>query len=234
DVITRNAHKVWHNPRKSWIFDPQKVAEQKETEIETILRQDFQFNLQGNGEENPAKRFSFNAKHLVDNYQGDPRKLIEHKNIDQARARLMEFKGIGTGIANLFIIYMIDRKLASPIDPENAFLKVDIHKGRIPINCEAVTPTNAEIYRDESYVRTLERAYREICKKNKLDPHILDAVLWVIGSKGCARNDYSHCQMECPLFENCAGNTPEDKETGRYLVEINGVKTDSRRRQGQL
>lgn len=234
NIITRNAHRVWARQSDRWIFEPLEVAETEDiSKIERILREGFQFNLQSIGESSPAERFLHNAQLLVRDYDGDPRNLIQYNTVAQARKNLMEFKGIGTGIANLFIIYLLDRQLASPRDPENALLKVDVHKGRLPINCGAVTPTNGEIYRDDSYVKTLERAYWKICRKNNFDPHVLDAVLWVIGSEVCARNDYTNCGMNCSLFSICGGNTPEDKKTGRYVVNVNGERVDSRRNRGQ-
>lgn len=233
-IIIRNARYVWGIQSDRWIFDPHEVVQHLESKIERIIKKGFQFNLKSEGEETPAERFLYNARMLVRDYEGDPRNLVKDRTVAEARERLMKFKGIGTGISNLFIIYLLDRQLVSPLDPENALLKVDVHKGRLPINCGAVTPTNEEIYRDESYVKTLEQAYWRVCRKHEFDPHILDAVLWIIGSNGCARNDYSHCKMNCPLFGECEGNAREDKDTGRYLVlNAKGDRIDARRGQGQ-
>jgi len=234
DLITRNAHAVWGDPRKNWMFQPERVADANYSDIEDILMRDFQFNLQSENEDSPATRFRNNADLLIRKYGGDPREIVDGSKVGQARRNLMEFQGIGTGIANLFIIYLMDRKLACPSDPENALLKVDVHKGRIPVNCGAVTPTNGEIYRDERYADDLEKAYHSICKKHGFDARRLDAALWAVGSKGCARQDYTHCRMVCPLFDLCEGFTPEDKKTGRFLVyDENGKRIDTRRYKNQ-
>jgi hypothetical protein len=230
----KNALRIWDEKSKNWIFNPREVAQRSLPEIEEILTGDFQFNLQGLNEEPPEERFLFNAKHLVDNFGGDPRNLIRYNTVKQARDNLMEFKGIGTGISNLFIIYLMEREIISPRDPENALLKVDVHKGRIPINCGAVRPTNGQIARDEFYVDTMEKAYREVCRKYDLDAKILDAALWVIGSEICAKRNYGLCNLACAAFTFCEAYTPEDKETGRYTVLTrDGERIDGRRNKSQ-
>lgn len=227
--IIANARKTWEKPSKKWIFNPNEVSRRELPEIEDILLRDFQFGLKGKNEETPGKRFFDNAKLLVKAFDGDPRNLIKYNHIEQARKNLMEFKGIGSGIANLFIIYLMERGIAFPRDPESAYLKVDVHKGRIPINCGAVNPTQNEIARDDTYVRVMEHSYRAICHKENLDVKTLDASLWVIGSEICPRKDYSVCRRECPLVDLCKGPVPEDKKTGRYVVlSVDGLRTDSR------
>lgn len=219
--IIRNAQRAWSIPDKRWIFDPFKVAIAPLSEIERIVKDDFQFNLQSNGENTPAERLKFNNILLMTDYDGDPRNIVAYKTVAQARHSLMEFQGIGTGIANLYLIYLMHRKIAFPRDPDNAFLKVDLHKGRLPINCDAVKPTNGQIYRDESYVRRMEHEYREVCRQHRLDVKETDSALWVIGSEGCAKQDYTHCKLGCPLFNLCRANAPEDKSTGRYVIYDN-------------
>jgi len=251
DQITLNAHKLWYNPKTKWFFNPNEVASRPPEKIikaeQTLfgpldskerfhgpltraIRGNMQFALQSTNENAPEVRFHNNALRLIKDYDADPRNLIKYKTIDEARAHLMRFEGIGTGIANLFIIYMIDRALALPFNSQNALLKVDIHKGRIPINTRSVIPTNHEIYRDEPFVTTLESAYHEICIKNSLNPSILDASLWIIGSELCAKQDFNYCKS-CPLYENrCEANVPENKNTGRYVIlTSDGKPIDSRK-----
>ncbi|MDO8459895.1 MAG: hypothetical protein Q7S74_02195 [Nanoarchaeota archaeon] len=233
-IIMENATKVWYSPKKNWIFDSSKVCQAKEALVEQIIRRDFQFNLQGRREAPPVERFCNNAKLIVEKYDCDPRNLIKDNTVEQARKNLIEFEGIGSGIANLFIIYMIERNIALPKDPHNALLKVDIHKGRLPINCNAIIPHNGEIHRDSSYTDKLEKAYREICQSHKLDSITLDDTLWIIGSEICAKMDYTQCKMNCPLFNICEANTPEDRNTGRYIITKNGKRIDSRKHKEQL
>lgn len=234
DEIAMNSKIVWHDHHRRWFFDPLRVVLAPVGEIEKVMKRGFKFNLQGLNEETPSERYQFNARKLLAEYDGDPRNMIAYNTVAQARANLMEFKGIGTGIANLFIIYTIDRGIAVPRDPKNALLKIDIHKGRFPISCGAVTPEDSEIYRDDVYVRVLEKAYWNICEKNGLDPTILDAALWALGSKGCNRRDYTVCQMGCAIAESCLGVVPEDRSTGRYVIlDPSGRRHDLRKGKGQ-
>lgn len=231
--IMINAHRAWYNPNEKWIFDPFRIAIASEKDVEKVLKGTFQFNLQGKNEVSPAIRYKNNASLLLKEYDGDPRNLINYKTIEESRKHLMRFEGIGTGIANLFLHYLGDRQLAVPIDPQNGLLKVDIHKGRLPINVGAVTPINGEIARSDKYVGTMEHAYHRICKKNNLDPKKLDAALWLIGSLGCAKNELAFCHLKCPLYSTCLGNTSENQNTGRYEVLIGGKRVDTRKGKGQ-
>ena len=216
--IILNGQTAWHNQKTRWIFDPFRVAIAPEDEIGKILRRIFKFNLKSYNENPPETRLRNNARRLMRDYDGDPRNIIIYKRVSEARRHLMQFEGIGTGIANLFIHYMIDRSLASPIDPENSLLKVDIHKGKLPIITGVTKPFGTEIYRDDPFVSVHEQAYSSISKQHGINPSLLDAALWVIGSQGCKRNDYSVCQNNCPVFHNCSGNIRENKNTGRYIV----------------
>lgn len=233
-VIIRNANRVWLDPRKKNIFDPSMVRGMGYEDVREILEEDFQFALQSRGESPPAERFKDNAELLVRLYGADPRNLIRYNTVEQARANMMEFQGIGTGIANLYLMWSMERRLAFPRDPENALLKVDVHKGRLPANCNAVEATNHEIPRDERFVDTMEQAYWQVCREKELDAQKVDSALWIIGSEGCARNDYVHCQRVCPLSGLCEANTPENRNTGRYVVRNEkGERLDSRRQRGQ-
>lgn len=232
--IMRNGLRTWSDPSKRWFFDSRTVVNRTENELEAIMRTDFQFNLQGVNEETPAQRFLYNANLLHNEFDDDPRNLVDKKTVAEAREQLKRFKGVGTGIANLFMIYLMDREIASPSDPYNALLKVDVHKGRIPINVGAVTPVNHEIARSDAYVAAMEDAYCSICTSHNLDPKVLDSALWVTGSELCVRRDYTLCATECALFDTCLGFTPENRDTGRYIVLTHdGERIDDRRNKGQ-
>jgi len=145
----------------------------------------------------------------------------------------MQFKGIGTGIANLILLQMSEREIISPIDPENLRIKIDIHKGRLPVNCNAVLPINDEIYRDEAYQEELEVASLSVCKEHGLRAEILDSAKYIIGNQGCKRRNFLTCQMNCPLIDLCQGLVDYSPFTGRYIVHIDGKRVDTRKRIGQ-
>ncbi len=252
-TIIRNALRTWYNPKTRWIFDPKEVIKHTPSEIEIlehnlfsiekkkskgligqVLKNSMQFNLQSTNENSPEVRFYNNAQRLISEYDGDPRNLIRFNTVSQARENLMQFEGIGSGIANLFIIYMLHRNIVLPRDPKNALLKIDIHKGRIPVNTDSVKPLNGEIARDESYATELEKAYNQISKKNGIPAEELDDALWIIGSEMCARQDYNKCSG-CPFLEKlCTANCAENQITGRYDVySPDKNRIDVRRNKGQ-
>lgn len=236
-LIMKNALRVWKNENKRWFFFQTEVAERSLSDIREIIVNDFHFNLQTKKEESPEEKYKKNAQLLLKEYSGDPRNLIAYKHVKEAKRHLQRFGGIGTGIANLYMIYLMDRKIVSPLDPENALLKIDIHKGRIPINVDAIRPLgkNRGIRRDDRYIKELELAYWSITKNNQLDPRKLDAALWIIGSEICSKNKLIKCSLECPLYKSCTGNVTEEDKTGKYVVlTLNGKKADSRKGQPGL
>lgn len=235
-AIVKNALRVWKNPETNWIFHPRKVAQRSLEDIDGIIRGELKFGLQGIGEEPPQKRYFDNAVLLSGEYDSDPRNLINFRTVDKAREHIRRFKGIGSGIASLFIIYLMEREIASPLDPRNALLKVDVHKGRVPINCGAVTPApgEREIARSDKYCGVMEREYWTASDSENLGPIRLDSSLWVIGSRICNRRNYLACGRECPLFNLCGGYVPEDKAAGRYRVlDEAGLRIDTRRNRQQ-
>lgn len=232
-VIMRNAQRVW-NSDKRWIFYPEKVVEKDIFEIDEVLKNRFQFGLMGNNEEHPSERFRYNSYKIMKEYMGDPRTIIQWNSVEEARKKLMEFKGIGTGIANLYIIYLLDRKIALPTNPEDILFKIDIHKGRIPLNTNALIPENGEVYR-EDIAKSLEHAYLNACKNRKIDPSLADASLWIIGSEVCVKRDYNVCCMYCPLVDKyCVSNVAQDENTGRFKIyDPNGKRIETRKNMGQ-
>jgi len=233
-AIIGNALRTWENPKKRWIFNPSTVARMPLEDIKKIINEDFQFALQSRGERPPEERFRHNAHIISDRCGNDPRNLVVGKTVEEARKGLVQFQGIGSGIANLYILYLLDRGIAFPTDPLNALLKVDVHKGRLPIQCEAVIPTNHEIPRDEAFEGEMERRYHEVCERRDMSAVRLDSVLWFYGSERCTKKDYGVCVNGCPLVKMCQGYTPENKLTGRYeVIGEDGKRKDGRRNRSQ-
>lgn len=230
-VIIRNAQATW-NSNRNWIFYAEKVIDRKVEDVEKVLKEDFQFALQGINEASPGERFHYNAQKLVNQYDGDPRNLVSNLNVVDAREKIMEFKGIGSGIANLFIMYLFDREIAKPNDPEELLFKVDIHKSRIPVNTNAVRPAGDEIRRGQLST-ALEEAYCASGKRLNIDPSMTDRALWIIGSELCAQQDYNACHL-CPLEKICQSNVMEDQKTGRLIVYEKGKRVDTRKNLGQM
>jgi len=228
--VNKAARRAWADNGKRWFFFPQYVAMNSKKEVEKVIKKDFSFAITRPEEMPLEERYVRNCQRLMANYRGDPRRMIKNKTVDECRKVLMEFDGIGTGIANLYILFLHDRRIASPSDAEEMMLKVDIHKSRIPLNTNSVVTNNHQVYRDK-LVEPLERTYREICQEEELDSHIVDSVLWIIGSEVCNTMDYDACRRNCPLSERlCLSNVPEDPVVGRFVVHDEGGKRLDRRK----
>ncbi len=235
DRLSRSRHlmtttlKTWKNPDSKWIFFPKQTIERTPEDIEKVLRDNLNFGLRNDGKEKPnGERYRDNAERILSTYDGDPRNLVKYKTVEEARAHLMKFDGIGTGLSNLFIMQVLEREVALPLDPENALLKIDRHKAGIPIYVGAIKPTNGEID-SNLVVPVLESEYRRICHQYGLDARLLDSALWITGSEVCAVKDYRSCQENCVLARSCISKVPISEETGRYQVTIDGKRVETRR-----
>ena len=211
-INMRNGLATWEDKDSRWIFEPVKVVERGYKEVSQLISEKLQYTLN-----NFPLKYLQNAKKLIELYDGDPRKIIEGKSVEQAKKELMEFRGVGTGISNLFIMYLLDRKIASPLDIENCLLKIDVHKSRIPLNTEGIVIEDDEV-REGKLVTPLENIYREICDEKNLNAPTLDSAFWIIGSNGCAKKDYNVCKALCPLEEMCVADTPLNRESSRFVV----------------
>ena len=239
--LMKQIHRIWNNPKERWFFDPFEVAERPLSETERIVVGELRYNIAGTNEKKTYLRFYENSQLLISKYGGDPRNLVDKLSIDDARKRLMKFQGIGTGIANLYIIYLLDRRIASPSDPENILFKIDVHKGRIPINAGCIVLNNGrKDIHVNSLVSKFEQAYKTVCQKEGFNPSEMDAALWVLGSEICAKRSYRACWMNCPLMHNglCLSNVPlqqnEGAGAGRYvLYDERGKRTETRRVEDQ-
>lgn len=229
--IIRNAKIAWVHDR--WFFDPEQVIEHGVSDVERVMQDVFNYAYSGPNEAPPWEHYMFNAEHLVEKRQGDPRKAVTGFTASQARDNIREFRGFGNGIANLYLMYLIDRNIAQPVDPENALLKIDVWKSMLPINVGAVIPNDEEISRNEVLGRELEAAYHAICKKHNLDSAFVDSAVWIAGSEGCRTKDYLFCQDHCPALAMCQSRVYEDAGTGRFQVVKNGERIEVRKNMGQ-
>ena len=223
---------AWRDIGQRWIFFPDKVAEKSASEIDKVM-QKLPYTAHKGSSIEVSDKYQKNCLILRDYFHSDPRKLITGKTAEEARGIMDSFWGIGNGIANLYIAYLLERRIAAPSDPKNALLKVDIHKARIPLNVGAVLTTEREIRRD-NLETALEKAYWHACDALGLAPEIIDGALWVIGSEICARKNYELCQLNCPLVDMCKAYTPESRETKKFQIyNATGRRIDVRKNFGQ-
>ncbi len=222
---------IWGSDDK-WIFEPRIVAKQVTVgQIERVMER-LPYRAHSKKVSKAAEEYKKNAGILFEKFDSDPRNMIQYHTTEEARRNIDSFWGIGRGIANLYILYCLEREIASPIDPENALLKIDIHKGRIPFNLGAVKTDKQEI-RISKIECALEKAYWKACEKLSLPPEIIDGAIWVIGSELCSKKDYSICQLNCPLAQDCIAFTPSDKRTTTFQVyDSSHKRIDTRKNLG--
>jgi len=71
-----------------------------------------------------------------------------------------------------------------------------------------------------------------------LDFKIVDAALWIIGSRVCSSRDYRRCTGDCVLAkESCISRIQISPKTGRYaILDSEGKRVETRKgaRQGHL
>lgn len=231
-INIRNGLATWEDKDVRWIFNPLQAAGRNIQDLKDVFFYNLQYTLN-----DFAESYQENSIKLIEEYDGNPRKIIEGKSVEQAKRELMSFKGVGTGISNLFMIYLLDRKIASPTDVENCLVKVDVHKSRIPLNTNCIVTKEDEI-REDKLVAPLENSYKEVDNEQNLNPLTLDAVLWIIGSKICAKRDYRACMALCPLEEMCAANTYLNRDSSAFVVHERDstgkrIRVDTRKNLGQ-
>lgn len=227
----KQIRRVWANEGMRWFFDPMQVAEAELGDIEKILKDEIHHNLRKPGELSPAERYKANAVIIRDKYGGDPGNAVNGLNVDRAMKNLREFENFGPGLAALLIVYYLDRELVKIENPEDALLKVDVHKARIPINIGAVKPLNGTTdIHPTTLVGPLTKAYQRICLEGKYSPILMNDCLWVDGSEVCAKRSYEACMRYCPLASAgvCKKNVPLAAPTGEKGGHFH-VKKETRR-----
>lgn len=227
----KNGLGVWGDEGKRWIFSPEVVVERATEDVERateeigeFITENFQYPMQYF-----SNNFLHNNRIIVDEFGGHARNIINNQTVEESRRRLMEFKGIGTGIANLFIIYCTDRGIAHVQDSEEIRIKIDIHKARISANTDAITSVSNGRIRRDRLVHPLEESYLEICKENGFSGGTLDSALWLIGSQICARRDFGRCVSLCPLETMCTSCVREDSSTVELILYDQNKRVEMRR-----
>ena len=220
----KNGLKAWEDESKRWIFSPESVVERTPEEIRESIIEGFQYHVNGFSD-----NFLYNNKILFGKFGGHARNIINNQTVEESRRRLMEFKGIASGIANLFIIYCTDRWVAHVQDPEEIRIKIDIHKARISGNTDAVIPKSNGRIRRDLLTGPLEEAYLEVCRQEELGGITLDSALWLIGSQICVKKDFGECVKSCPLEDLCTSCIWENDLTSELVFYDEHGRVETRR-----
>lgn len=231
DFLHTQMHRAWNDDTRRWIFSPEKVARRPVAIIDEVLKNYFSYSLPVSKEMSIGAAYHANCLLLNTNYQSDARMLIQDLPVEQARKNLMQLKGFGTGLANLYLLETYSRGITRVSDPESLLPKIDRHKARIPLNTGIVDLRNGNhatgiIHAGGAFVDALEEAYKRTAQKLGIDLHDIDAALWIIGSKLCVQKDYYACGG-CPFRgKACRSRVELFEESGSYQVHAPGNEND--------
>ncbi|MDA3836327.1 MAG: hypothetical protein PF542_01780 [Nanoarchaeota archaeon] len=229
-VLAKSALNAWKDKNLRWMFFPKEVVQRSEDEVKQGLREGFSYSFLHPNESSIEQAYQDNAKKLIAEYDGDPRNLIHNNSVEESRKNIMEFDKYGTGLANLYISEVISREISLPIDPENALVKIDVHRERIPISIGAVTTKNEKMHHGYG-VKLLEQEYLKYYQDKGLSYQgmiSMDHALWTIGSEVCAKQDLRHCEVNCSLESICK-NVPKTSKNGTFTIYEKGRKVDVRK-----
>lgn len=238
-VVHQQCLKLWNGPYK-WMFDAREVIKREAKELDTLLKEQLYYAVPINKDISAGMAYLANAQTIATQLDNDPRNLIRERTVEEARTTLKKLTGFGSGLANLYLLECGSRAIANPLDPHNFYPKIDRHKARIPMNTDVVTLRNGNKasgrIHASSLVEALEQSYRATATQAGLDLYEVDAVLWVIGSEGCAKNNLHVCQDRCPLYKSglCQANTQLKHDDGYFYVhDGKGTRLDARKNQLQ-
>ena len=137
-TLIKKALNAWNDKNLKWIFFPEEIVKRNLKEIKEGLKAGFGYSFSHPEEKSTNEAYRDNSEKLLKEYGGDPRKMIEGKSVEETRKNLMEFDKIGPGLSNLYITELISRYVALPKDPENALVKIDVHRERLPLSFGAI------------------------------------------------------------------------------------------------
>jgi hypothetical protein len=167
----------------------------------------------GTGIKDPEKIMVEALKILKTKYDSDPKNIFSGiKDYESARKRLLEFHGVGPGIANLIIKNYVRFGYFQLDDPYDLPIKIDRHALRISIgNGVLQIPEGNHVLHRGRLERMLEGSYRAVCRENKIDPIALDDMKWIVGAYYCRDKNTQTCEGKCPL--SCGQLVEIEKDT---------------------
>lgn len=128
-----------------------------------------------------VKRYKFNSKKLLKEYQGNPHKIFNSTtSAKEALKRVRDFRGFGPKIGNFFVRTMINTFGYNYSDVEELLPPVDVHDVRIAylmgfISTDEMTNLN---------IKVTKKLWSEACHDAEISWLIFDKALWLLGSEG--------------------------------------------------
>ena len=121
------------------------------------------------------------------------------------------FRGYGPKIGGMLLRAIVGLGFSDPEGLEDVLVPVDIHDSRISFYTKIVTVDEIQELKSVdyySYVRQIQAVLRDTCKTLGLPWLDIDRALWLIGSRGCAKQ---HC-TPCPINEFCLMRDEMEKQ----------------------
>ena len=149
---------------------------------------------------NGAKSWYRNSVTLCRDYGCDARQLFDSKDARTIMTAIRELHGFGPKTGGLLFRVFVGTGMASPSNIEDVDFPTDIHDTRIAAFTRiADVPTTVTEKTYMPYVRAAERAWKSACLAEGADWLQVDRALWILGSKGCARDRH----YDCPIKHFC-------------------------------
>ena len=150
-----------------------------------------------------ARNWYENTMRLQTLFAGDPRNLFSsHNNARRLLKEITAFRGYGPKIGGMLLRAIVGLGFNSPEGLEDVLVPVDIHDSRISFYTKIVTVDEMQELKSVDYyshVRQIQAVLRDTCKSLGLPWLDIDRALWLVGSRGCAKQ---HCSP-CPINEFC-------------------------------
>ena len=150
-----------------------------------------------------AKTWYLNSLKLIEEYDGDPRKLF--RSTSDARVlikRIKAFRGYGPKIGGMLLRAAVGLDFADVNALEEVLVPVDIHDSRISFFTEILKLEDGNVEGEIDYygfVTEVQKILLDSCNSLGIKWLDTDRALWLIGSRGCVNK---RCK-ECPFREFC-------------------------------
>lgn len=184
------------------LFDPTYVVAKYGSADDPRLAEDTGVPLSTRFPKETAKRWYVNSEKLLQEYEGDPRKIFATS--EDARIvfkRIRSFRGFGPKIGGLLLRTFLGCKFATLEHVDEVLVPVDIHDSRIAFYTGAAKIVNndEQVQDYYKYALQIQHLWSQACNSAHLDWLQVDRALWLLGSRGCVK---LRC-AECPLANMC-------------------------------
>jgi hypothetical protein len=202
------------------IFDPNYVIANYVSPEDAKLVEDTGVQLSTRFPRETAKRWYKNSVKLIEEYDGDPRKIFATSSDARAVFKcIRSFRGFGPKIGGLLLRTFLGCGFAELEHVEDVLVPVDVHDVRIAFYTNAAETASGknQVSDYHKYAREIQQLWSDACNSAGLDWLQVDRALWLLGSRGCVN---LRCR-ECRLVDLCwkGQETLEQLILGQSILE---------------